>query len=354
MKIGFTADIHLSRRQNHPERYHALEDILAQLLSEGIETLIIAGDCFDAEGYDSVEFDNLLRSKKYGKLRIHLLPGNHDEKMDPGVFASERVVVHGIPELHQFNSTGYPFLFVPYQKHRTMGDWIGHFEGELPEHGWILVGHGDWIAGMREPNPYEPGVYMPLTRYDIERYRPAAVFLGHIHKPLHIQPVTYAGSPCSMDISETGKRRFLIIDSGSGQFESRDVNTDYLYMDETFVLYPCSDEEAAVRERVAALRKQWDRLPGKCKRIRLRLKVRGFTKDRGHLERMLASELDGIQFYEDRPPDITELLVSNETELDDIAGRVRDRLDAMQFDDDILQPERDRMLLSVLRTVYGG
>ena len=352
MRIGLTADIHLSRGKDHPERFHALENIVDQLQDQQVEMLIIAGDCFDQAGYDVVEFDNFCKKKEYRRIRFQLLPGNHDFRLNPRSFASENVIIHTDPEIFQFDLTGLPFLFIPYQKNATMGEWIGHFEEELPPESWILVGHGDWIAGMKEPNPYEPGVYMPFTRFDVERFRPAAVFLGHIHKPIDVD-VRYPGSPCPLDISETGKRRYLIIESETGHAESRFVDSDFLYYDENLIIHPMKDEETTIQNQLSCMIQRWGLHPEEQKKVRLRLRVKGFTTDRGKIEKIIQSELKDFRFYDEESPDISDVRVSSDPDLDEIARQVVEQLGSLELSVDDLQPSRERVILSAIQTVYG-
>ena len=105
---------------------------------------------------------------------------------------------------------------IPYLPGKTMGDVIGMFADDIEPREWVLCGHGDWLEGRRSPNPYEPGTYMPLTRSDLTQYQPAQVFLGHIHARRD-EPIHYPGSPCGLDISETGRRRFLLFDTDKNQ-----------------------------------------------------------------------------------------------------------------------------------------
>jgi DNA repair exonuclease SbcCD nuclease subunit len=57
MKIGITADLHLKSKDETPERYNALENIIADLRSKNINRLIVAGDLFDRERYNYNDFD---------------------------------------------------------------------------------------------------------------------------------------------------------------------------------------------------------------------------------------------------------------------------------------------------------
>ena len=99
-------------------------------------------------------------------------------------------------------------LFLPYRHGRSMGEEIEPFANQLVDEDWLLLSHGDWSGGLRKPNPHEPGIYMPLTRKDIELYKPSCIVLGHIHIPMDLPPIHYPGSPCGLDITESGKRRY--------------------------------------------------------------------------------------------------------------------------------------------------
>src|SRR5690606_34423523 len=105
---------------------------------------------------------------------------------------------------------------------------------------WILVSHGTWTENLKLEIS-EPGVYMPLTRRDLERHNPTWVFLGHIHKASSDKSgrrVFYPGSPCSVDISETGLRYFLIFDSETHSIAKQSVETERIYFSETILILP--------------------------------------------------------------------------------------------------------------------
>ncbi len=221
MKIAFTADLHLTTGQMYPERYQALENIFQQLVDEGINTLVVAGDLFDETSRNYAEFDRLCT--KYKDIKVLVVPGNHDSLLNQQEVTAVNLEIYSEPKLKNFGENSPTFLFLPFKKGRTMGEFISGFAADLPENNWVLIGHGDWAEGY-EPNPFEPGVYMPLTRSDLENFKPAQVFLGHIHKAMDRGKVHYIGSPCGLDIRETGRRRFLIFDTHTCKNESRKVD----------------------------------------------------------------------------------------------------------------------------------
>jgi DNA repair exonuclease SbcCD nuclease subunit len=71
MRIAITADLHLTSRAKAPQRYAAFEDILAQAIEMHIETILIAGDVFDASLRDYSEFDALCQDPNYRHLQFH-------------------------------------------------------------------------------------------------------------------------------------------------------------------------------------------------------------------------------------------------------------------------------------------
>ncbi|MFH1943257.1 MAG: metallophosphoesterase [bacterium] len=353
MKIAVTADLHLTSHKDHPERFHALENILQQMLGEGIDSIVIAGDLFDVETRNYAEFESLCRGKDYRHIQFHIVPGNHDTGIDKKVIAAENVTIYSEPELKHFDLMSLPILFLPCWKDKTMGELIASYASELTLQKWILVGHGDWVEGMRESNPLEPGVFMPLTRADVEQFQPAQVLLGHIHKPTDTSTIHYAGSPCPLNITETGKRRFLIIDIESGAITSKTMNTDFVFFDETLIVYPIEDEEQHVRDLIKAMIEEWGLSEEDKKKVRLRLKVNGYTADKTRFRNVLLDSLAGVPFYKDEEPDITEVSQSEDIERAEITKRVSEKIANLDWPDTEQEPRKDQILLEALRVIYG-
>jgi calcineurin-like phosphoesterase family protein len=174
MKIAITADVHLRTREEHPERYNALENIIEQIEAENIETLIIAGDLFDKDSRSYTDFEKLC--KKHGGVQLHIIPGNHDPVISEKGIVGENIHIYTAPITSEIDST--TFLFLPYEEKANMGEKIAEVENEIKEEKWVLVAHGDYYGGARQTNPLEPGTYMPLSRKDLERFNPP-LWSGH-------------------------------------------------------------------------------------------------------------------------------------------------------------------------------
>jgi len=352
MKIAVTADLHLTAKEAHPERFHAIENVLHQMVQNKIGILVIAGDLFDQENRNYSEFEALCGQSKYRHLQFHIIPGNHDLRLDAKSFAPENITVYTEPELKQLDLMSLPMLFLPFRKEQTMGEAIAAFDAELRRGEWILVGHGDWADSLADPNPLEPGVYMPLTRSDIEAVRPARAILGHIHKPFDRDVVHVPGSPCGLDITETGRRRFLVLDTEGGTVQARSVETDVLFFNEWFAVLPVENEEAFVRERVASLIRGWGVEEAELKRIRVRLKVSGYTSDKQRLARILKEACKGLRFYPEGEPDLSEVSVSEDFERADLAEKVRKEIETMPWPTNPEVPSREEAFIEALRTIY--
>jgi DNA repair exonuclease SbcCD nuclease subunit len=352
MLVAITADVHLTARAAHPERLAGLEAVLAATHEAGATTLIVAGDLFDASLQNYELFEQICRAPAHRDIQFLLLPGNHDPDLRDTSFAAENVRVIAAPALLSLGENTLPFLFVPYARQATMGAVIAAFAAQLPPGAWVLVGHGDYAEGLRAGNPYEPGVYMPLTRADLTRYQPARAFLGHIHVPLDRPPVHYAGSPCGLDITETGRRRLLLYDAAEDRVTAQPLAAPRLFFDETLVVLPVADEAQFVREQVAARLARWQLSAEERARTQIRLRVSGYSANKGALLPVLHQCFAGFSFYKGQGPDLSQVYLSDDVERNAIAEAVRARVGALDWAGRD-EPDAEAILLQALHTIYG-
>ncbi|MBP8959110.1 MAG: metallophosphoesterase [Bacteroidales bacterium] len=308
MKIAFTADLHLKTSGETPERYDALEFILNELTNRKINQLIIAGDTFNREAYSYNDFNSLCT--KFNHIQITLIPGNHDTEIDKRFFPADNIEVINKSGTKVFDNTS--FLFIPYDAAGTMDEYIAEFfhDNEIPEK-WILIAHGDYYSSGRTANLYEPGVYMPLSVTAITKFNPMRVIPGHIHKPMESGRVIYPGSPCGLEINETGKRRFLIYDTGNNSFESIFINTGTIFMKETLMTFPVENETEIIKNSIDRMISNWNLTPDEQKRVRLRLFINGFSNDLTKLKDSITRHIGqkGISFYDVDGPDLSDVKV---------------------------------------------
>ena len=347
MKIAITADIHLKTGQEYPERYNALKDMLDVLVKDDIHILIIAGDLFDIGSQNYSVFDELCRDKKYAGIDFYVIPGNHDAAIGPKYFTAGNIKIYDEPELVSIGGFAPGFFFVPYLAGKSMGEVIAKHKASLPDR-WVLIGHGDYLSGTRDPNNYESGVYMPLGRSDIEYYDPSRVILGHIHKKMETGKVRYPGSPCGMDINETGRRSFIIFDTDDLSITEKKVNTDYLFFIENLLALPTPNEFEDIKNKIEGFIEGWDLSKEEILKARVRLKVKGYTSDKKKLEATIIGAAADFKFYNDEGPDLSEVSIFNDLERVSIVERVKSKVESLGEDYGYPQQRRDLILEQAL------
>ncbi len=344
MNVAITADVHLTA--NHPERYTALVNILDSLVNKDIQTLIIAGDLFDKDCSSYSRFEEVC--SQYPQISIHIIPGNHDPDITRRVIVGENIGVYDTPSMVEFD--GLSFVFIPYSATSGMGECL---EEIRPDKRWVLVGHGDYFGGMKQRNPYEKGTYMPLYRKDIEKYSPWKVFLGHIHKPMSIDNLFYPGSPCGIDINETGRRRFLVLDTATGHICGETVRTDVVYLQEKFLVIPDENEVERLENNAEERIKAWDLDEEERKRARIRIKVTGYSTDREAIMGCLKNVFAEYSFVKDEDPDISSLFIARDNRRNIIARRVIQLIEEMDWKFGGNEPGREKVIETALSVVYG-
>lgn len=350
MKIAFTADVHLRSPEETPERYHALEEVMRRCGDLGVEDLVIAGDLFDKAYPNYAAFE--ARCREHPELRIHLIPGNHDPGLAPHNFVAETLRVYDAPVLETI--AGIDLALVPYAPDTTMAEPLAELLPEAPERPWLLVGHGDYYGGVQERNPLEPGTYMPLARKDVEGLGPRHVVLGHIHKPIRHGRVHYTGSPCGLDISETGIRSFLLLDTDALTLERIEIETDVIYLQERFLILPGPDEVGRTEAEVETRRRRWDLSDRQLERLRLRVDVRGYAHDRQAVVRAVEEGFADVTFADAEGPRVEALLTSEDDRLNMIAEQVRRRVGDLDWPEGTDEPGHEEIMMEALEVIYGS
>ncbi len=350
MKIAVTADAHLRTGAEHSERYNALENVFEQTVAAGIEHLIIAGDLFDKDFQNYSEFEALCR--QHTSLQLHIIPGNHDPNISEKSITGDNVRIYTDPTVVEFDSVS--FLFIPYEQGTKMGEKIAEIEHEIDGKQWVLVGHGDFYGGVKEPNPLEPGTYMPLSRNDLGRFKPHRAFLGHIHKAHSPSAtVSYVGSPCGLDIGETGQRTFVLYDTEGGNVDKRVINTDVLYFKESFLILPRDNEVSLLKQEIAARIADWGIEPADYPRVRLRVDAGGFARDKSAVRTALESGFGSFRYFKDETPSLENLSVSSDDQLEAISERTMNLIEQLDWPFDSDEPTKDQVEIAALSVIYG-
>lgn len=355
MKVGITADIHLKTRTETPERFNALENIFQQLRENKISYLFIAGDLFDKECYNYRDFEELCA--KYSDIRLKIIPGNHDSQIEQKYFSVDNIEIIQKPSIEKIDEVS--FLFIPYKSIKSMDEVLTEFfsKNEKPEK-WVLIGHGDYIAKERESNPYEEGLYMPISATIINKYNPLKVILGHIHKPSEFGRVIYPGSPHGLDINETGKRRFIIYDTEENNIKTLYVKTDKIYFVSSIVTFPFENEEELLEKRIDELIESWELSPEELNKVELRLEVKGWTNNKDQLKNTIINILQkkGISLYKSDKPDDSIKEVNVVKEINDIKisilKKVKEKIDSLQLQN--FHTSKDKIMEKAMKLIILG
>ncbi len=352
MRIAITADLHLTTQQDHPERFAAIQDILRQCGELAIDRLIIAGDLFDQSQQNYAEFEQAYADARPENLAMTVIPGNHDPQLVGSALAAEGLAVFSEPVV-QPAGENFDLLLVPFKDGTSMGEHIPPFQAQLKAGRWGLISHGDWESGLRAPDPNEPGVYMPLTRADLESHNPTLALLGHIHAPSDGPPVYYAGSPCPLDINETGLRRFLILDTETLSVTPQQVDSTQIFFNETLVMLPVEDERAFLQAELEKRILGWSLPEGWEDRVRQRLRIVGYAADRPAVEAVAREAMADYAFYDDGP-DLSDLNHAVDTDRIHIAQQVQEWIEELEWPQVDSEPTKADIALEALRVIWGS
>lgn len=350
MKIGITADVHLTVKDEYPERFHAFANILEQCNEMGIKNLIVAGDLFDQTKQNFGDFEALCNNPKYRGILLHIIPGNHDQNLRQEHFGYPNIIVYSEPAWVNFGA-GWDFLFIPYRADKSMGEVIEANISQKPVGKWSLIGHGNWSAGLTSPNPYEPGVYMPITSKDISIYKPSQLFLGHVHKPSDSGNLHYPGSPCGLDITETGYRRFLVFDLDLNAIETRKIRTDIIYFKEEFIVFPTEDEASFISDAIQKSIGLWELDENDETKVSLRVKCRGYSSNKGRLLEIIQDCFKPFRFESE--PDLSEVSITSDPKRNYLLEKVKECINVLDWRENVYMPEKDEILLEAMNLIYG-
>ena len=352
LKIAFTADLHLTDSSTNPERFKVLADILGQCGAEDIQLLVIAGDLFDKTGLNYAEFEAVYTKNRPDKLKTIIIPGNHDQDLNPASISGEGLNIYDKPVIRPLNDS-LLVLFLPYQANQTMGEAIAPYTSELRGKRWILIGHGDLTGGQKSPDPYESGVYMPLTGSDLAAYQPEVAFLGHIHLPQKKDRVHYPGSPCPLNITETGPRSFLIFDTKTGKISAKEINSTLEYYDLSFVMVPAKDDLDILASEVKSTIASWSHTKTRKDFIQVRVKIGGTSwSDRSQIIKTVNKAFSGYRFYQDQGPILKDLKHDIDPDKARIARKFKTWIEDLEWDTSENQPDKSQILEEALKTIY--
>jgi hypothetical protein len=245
-------------------------------------------------------------------------------------------------------------LFLPYQHGTAMGEKLAAYQDKLEPAKWVLIAHGDYLSATNLRNAYEKGLYMPLSGRDLQVYRPRKVFLGHIHLPYDSPTLYYPGSPCGLDITETGMRSFLIYETATGQVSRQPIKTDVIFFQELLTVLPMKNEIQLIKNVLAKKISEWELTPEQKKVVRARIQVQGYSSNREMLSQAITDYMaqEGVHLFE--PVDLSKVRLSDDIMRGEIVSSVQKQLEALGLTDSPDEPTLDDYMLAAMHQVYGG
>ena len=164
-------------------------------------------------------------------------------------------------------------------------------------------------------------------------------------------PVTYAGSPCPLDINETGLRRFLILDTDALEITSQRVDSPQIFFSETIVMLPVEDERAFLEAEIEKRIRNWNLPEGWEDRVRQRLSIVGYAAERPAVEAMARDLRKDYAFFDDGP-DISELNHAVDTDRIHIAQQVQQWIEDLDWPEADSEPTKEEIALEALRVIW--
>lgn len=202
------SDLHLTANPEHEYRWGLFKWLVNECASEGVKTLVIAGDLTDAKDYHPAGLTNrlveCLLMFTWAGIEVVVLQGNHDYlRAGHSYFAFldklERMRFITQPT-EAMDDDGPSVMWLPHTK--TPGtDWKGfdfsHYD--------LLFMHQTVTGAIASNGQVMDGEPMPPLNA-------VKVYSGDIHVPQVIKGVEYIGSPYHVHFGDRFKPRAILLD----------------------------------------------------------------------------------------------------------------------------------------------
>jgi hypothetical protein len=164
----------------------------------------------------------------------------------------------------------------------------------------------------------------------------------------------YPGSPCGLNITETGIRTFLIYDTATNNVARKPVKTDVIYFQEQLTVLPVEDEIEFIRNKLSNLVDAWKVEEKHKKLLKVRFSVCGYSANRDIIGKTITDYFHHEKINLVEPPDLSRLRISTDATRADIIFAVQEKLATLGLSDGIDEPALDDYILSAMNHVYGG
>jgi DNA repair exonuclease SbcCD nuclease subunit len=194
---------------------------------------------------------------------------------------------------------------------------------------------------------------MPLTRSDLALYKPGLVFLGHIHLPFDGEKVHYPGSPCPLNVTETGLRRFLLLDLDQGKITPQLVDSSLLFFNERFIMLSRENELELLKIQMKDRIESWELPAGWEKRVQVQVEIAGFAAGRDSVKKIVKEIFSPFSFTDTGEPDLKNLYHKPDPDREQIALEIQDWIKELDWTESSSAPSKTEILEEALKVIYG-
>lgn len=226
-RILHTADLHLT--PDRPERWEALEAILARAEEHEVDAILVAGDFLDRSADSHALRPRVRQVLERAPAPVLILPGNHDlDAYEAGQDWGRRTTPLLERPVGAMELGGARLLAVPFPEERTAFATLGLRLAALADparpnllalHGTLVAPDTAWI--LRDTQEDEPGRYFPVSPEALGELPCRYVALGHYHQhrvwARPDQLVAYPGSPAPVGPHALGPRCAVLLELGAGE-----------------------------------------------------------------------------------------------------------------------------------------
>ena len=245
MKEAFTGDWHIDNiRKTYlvdgtPNREIDLDEQVNTMLKECIERevewFVILGDLYDKHVITAYYFNkvvDILRMFTHNKIRVVVIPGNHELKESglPITSALSKLkdeYIYVYDRISLVSQAG--IILIPHVRRNEYKNYGNYTEYVKKEISRFKISK-PIVAGHFQPTSATPGseqeMFAGSTRFvDCSIFKNALVICSHVHKPQEIGRIVIPGSPIRFILSERDEaKRFIVYDTENQELESIGLN----------------------------------------------------------------------------------------------------------------------------------
>ncbi|GAH93440.1 unnamed protein product [marine sediment metagenome] len=117
------------------------------------------------------------------------------------------------------------------------------------------------------------------------------------------------------------------------------IDTDYIFFNETLISLPTTNEFEYIERKIQEMVRKWNIGKNEASKVRIRLKIKGYTSNKNKLLEITKETLKNFTFYNHQEPDLSEVSIFNDPERIAIVEKLRDEIEKLKWDNEITSKE---------------